>query len=128
MFYSKTTGGFYDPAINGDDMPEDRVEISQENYANLLEGQSSGKVITADADGNPVLTDPKPLTNDELKAQCKDEAKLRLAETDFSELPSVRSSITNGDAFDAYRAAVRELAINPVTNPTFPDRVSAVWA
>ena len=70
---------------------------------------------------------PEP-TEDLLKSRCKAEAKARLAETDFSELPSVRAAITNGAEFDAYRVAVRALAINPVTNPTFPERVSAVWA
>lgn len=71
--------------------------------------------------------DPEP-TDDDLKARCKREAVARLAETDYSELPSVRAAITNGAEFDAYRAAVRALAINPVKNPTFPERVSAVWA
>lgn len=128
LFYSASTGGFYDDEIHGENIPSDAVEISQEDHSALLEGQTSGKVIVANNDGFPELADPKPPTDDELINRCKAEAKRRLAESDFSELPSVRAAITNGAEFDAYRAAVRALAINPVKNPTFPERVSAVWA
>ena len=36
MFYSKTTGGFYDRAIHGDNIPEDSVEITDEEYTLLI--------------------------------------------------------------------------------------------
>jgi hypothetical protein len=128
MFYAKSTNGFYIASINGDNIPEDAVEITEAEHATLLEGQSLGKVITADGEGRPILIDPPAPTDDYLKARCKSQAKSRLAETDFCELPSVRAVITNGEEMDAYRTAVRALAINPVTNPTFPERVIAVWA
>jgi hypothetical protein len=79
----------------------------------------------------PVPPEPEPTpepTEDELKNRCKAEARSRLIETDYTELPSVRAILVNGAEFDAYRTAVRALVINPVTNPTFPERVSAVWA
>lgn len=61
MFYSKTTGGFYDEAIHGENIPADAVEISAEEHASLLAGQSSGKLIVADETGHPVLADlPRP--------------------------------------------------------------------
>lgn len=128
MFYSKTTNSFYDKEIHGDKIPDDAVEITAEEHAALMQGQTQGKVITFDEDGRPMLAEPTPPNDDALKAICKKQAMARLAESDFSELPSVRAAITNGAEFDAYRAAVRALAINPVTNPTFPERVSAVWA
>jgi hypothetical protein len=56
-FYSASAGGFYTPDINPT-MPTDVLEITEEYYQSLLEGQSGGKVIAADAQGNPVLTDP----------------------------------------------------------------------
>ena len=62
MFYSKSTGGFYDSAIHGDNIPADAVEITTEEHAALLEGQGQGKRIAADADGRPVLQDPPPPT------------------------------------------------------------------
>lgn len=70
MFYSKTTGGFYDSAIHGDNIPADAVEITEIEHAALLEGQSTGKIITADKKGKPVLSDPPaPSANDVIKSQ-----------------------------------------------------------
>jgi len=42
MFASKSTRGFYDAAIHGDNMPADVVEITTEQHAALIEGQSQG--------------------------------------------------------------------------------------
>ena len=60
MFYSKTTGGFYSREIHGENMPADVVEITAEEHAALLEGQSSGKLIDFDEAGRPFLADPPP--------------------------------------------------------------------
>jgi hypothetical protein len=61
MFYAKSTGGFYTTEIHGSDIPSDAVEITKDEHATLLEGQSSGKRIVADAAGFPILADqPKP--------------------------------------------------------------------
>lgn len=69
MFYSKTTGGFYDTAIHGDNIPADAVEITVEEHQALFEGQSQGKLIQADANGRPVLVDPPPPTAEQIIAQ-----------------------------------------------------------
>lgn len=58
MFYAKSTGWFYDKAIHGDNIPDDAVEITSEDHAALLEGQTNGKIIVADAAGRPMLQDP----------------------------------------------------------------------
>ena len=68
MFYSKSTNGFYDEAIHGDSIPSDAVEITNEEHQALLEGQSQGKIISADKNCKPVLKNPPPLTLDEVKA------------------------------------------------------------
>lgn len=60
MFYSASAGGFYSVEIHGDNMPADVVEITAEQHAKLIEGQSTGKVIAANAKGFPVLQDPPP--------------------------------------------------------------------
>lgn len=57
-FYSKSSGGFYSSEIHGNDIPSDAIEISNEYYFELLEGQSAGKKIVADENGAPVLADP----------------------------------------------------------------------
>lgn len=57
MLYSRSTNGFYTPEIHGDSIPSDVVEITDEKYAELLAGNASGKNISADSDGNPILVD-----------------------------------------------------------------------
>lgn len=68
MEYSKTTNGFYDPAIHGGDIPSDAVEITAEQHAALLAEQSAGKRIVSDANGYPIAVDPPPLSLDQVKA------------------------------------------------------------
>ena len=60
MFYAKSTGGFYAREIHGDNIPGDAVEITEAEHAALIEGQSQGKCIVADANGHPILQDPAP--------------------------------------------------------------------
>ena len=83
MYYSKSIRGFYDTAIHGDNMPADVVEITAEEHAALLEGQSQGKIISADKNGKPFLKDPPPPTAEELQAQKNAEARAYLASTDW---------------------------------------------
>lgn len=49
-------------------IPDDAVEIPAELHAALLAGQAQGKVISADANGYPVLQDPPPPTSAEVAA------------------------------------------------------------
>lgn len=56
-FFDDTDGGF---------VPESAVEISQETYLELLNGQAQGKQIIADKTGHPVLIDPQPSAAHEL--------------------------------------------------------------
>lgn len=63
MYYSKTTGGFYRDSIHTD-IPADRVEVTDEQHAALMNAQCEGKVIEPDEDGFPVAVDRKeqPMT------------------------------------------------------------------
>lgn len=63
--YSPSYKAFYDSAIHGNVIPADAVEITDEQYAALLVGQSSGKRITTDASGQPTLADPQQLGIDD---------------------------------------------------------------
>ena len=69
MFYSKTTGGFYFREIHGDKIPSDAIEITTEQYSALLEGQSYGKIISADENGYPILIDPVPPSESDIARQ-----------------------------------------------------------
>ena len=55
MYYKN---GFYDSTDGY--VPDGAVEISQDKYIELLNGQSQGKQIIADKTGYPVLIDPQP--------------------------------------------------------------------
>lgn len=80
MLYAKSTGGFYDTAIHGKNIPVDAVEITAEEHAAMLNGQAIGKRIAADANGKPVLTMPPPKTPAEIVAEAKAAAAKRIAE------------------------------------------------
>lgn len=72
MFYSKSTHGFYDPAIHGGAMPEDVIEIPPVQHLALLSGQAAGKLIATNSEGQPILIDPPPAlpaTREEVEAQ-----------------------------------------------------------
>jgi len=58
MLYSKSTGGFYAPEINGDDIPGDAKFVTQDAYVALMQAQSAGKVIAGDENGMPVVVEP----------------------------------------------------------------------
>lgn len=66
LFYSKSTGGFYDDGIHtASQIPNDAVSITESMHQALLDGQSSGKTISSDASGNPILVDqPAPALAD----------------------------------------------------------------
>ncbi len=78
MFYSKTTGGFYDPVIHGSDIPVDAVEITADQHAQLLAGQSNGQQIVPDENGMPILVNHVV----DLAAQRVAEIKTELAAID----------------------------------------------
>jgi hypothetical protein len=61
MFYSKSTNGFYVAEIHGKNMPEDVVEITEEQHTALLDAQAEGKTIQPDIHGAPeAVTLPHP--------------------------------------------------------------------
>lgn len=78
MFFSQSTGGFYDTAIHGSNIPDDAVEISIEQHAELLEAQGKGKVIQAAKDGHPVAANPPPPTLEQMEAQITAAIQQRL--------------------------------------------------
>lgn len=79
------------------------------------------------------LKNPPLPTVEELLEACKFKAKQLLDATDWVELPSVTDTtqskyLLNQAEFLIFRAQVRELAINPVTNPSFPPTPDSIWS
>lgn len=126
IFYSKTTNSFYDDAINPV-IPEGSVELDQEKHDYLMHGLSSGKALSCDDDGNPILIDIPPLPDPVLLENCKNMARAKLADTDWSQTADIGTLLVNQDEFTQYRAQVRDLFFNPVTAPVWPDVPVAVW-
>lgn len=59
------------------------------------------------------------------KNNCKDEAKKRIANSDWSVLPDVK--ISNKLDFENYRIILRNYILNPVENPVFPVEPQPIW-
>lgn len=78
--YSPSTKGFYDMTIHGDKMPEDVVEISDDEWRALLEANSRGRIIDTGSDGKPVARD---LNDVELSVGRKAARNQMLSDTDW---------------------------------------------
>ena len=122
-FYSASTGGFYTSDINPV-MPADVVEITEEYYQSLLEGQSNGQQIVADAQGYPILITPVPVPP--TAEQNKATASQLLTNTDWTSIadvgsPSNNPYLSNQADFIAYRNVIRAIAV-------YPPAGEIVWA
>ena len=73
-----------------------------------------------------------PPTEDQLKDACKEQARLLLQATDWTEIPSVTNTantphLINSDEFVTYRNFIRILAVNPIPNPSWPPVPTEQW-
>jgi len=79
--YSPSKNAFYDTAINKV-IPDDAVDITETEWADLLTGQGKGKLIACGADLRPCLTEQPLPTADELISQAEDKRSRLRAEAD----------------------------------------------
>lgn len=113
MFYSKSTIGFYDAVIHGENIPADAVEITADEHRALLAGQAAGKCIVVDAEGRPALGNlPEPATED-LAAAARNKRDRLIAETDYLLMPDYPIATAALDAIKAYRQALRDIPGQP---------------
>lgn len=110
MLYSKSTGGFYDPAINAV-IPTDAVTITDEHHQALLSGQAMGQVISSDANGQPILTDVPEQTTEQLAAAARLHRDELIAETDYLVMPDYPIDATKLAAVKTYRQALRDISL-----------------
>lgn len=119
MFFSKSTGGFYDLEIYGKAIPTDAKEITELEHSALLASQASGKVMKADANGRPIAVDPDPLTAEQIKTLMANAvqvhmdaaAKARgydslLSAVSYADEAAVTTFQTEGKALRAWRSNV----------------------
>lgn len=72
-----------------------------------------------------IIVDQKRLL--EFKKQnCKDQAKVLIANSDWSVLQDV--NLSNKSEFENYRSVLRNFILNPVENPVFPTEPNPIWA
>lgn len=77
--YSPSNNAFYDIAINRE-LPDDAIDITEKAWADLLDGQAKGKLITCGTDFRPCLTEQLAPTREVLIAQAEQKkTQLRIA-------------------------------------------------
>lgn len=130
IFYSAKTNGFYPYSLHDDyssagSWPEDSVEISERWYSYLLDGQSAGKVISANEYGSPVLSEPPPPTNEQLVAAADNQKAGLIAVASESIVP-LQDAVDLGIATDDESARLLALKkyrvlLNRIDTSTAPD-------
>lgn len=126
-YFSPSTRGFYTVEANSGFIPEDAVEIEDTVHEQMMAGQAAGKQIAVGKNGQPILADPSPPTEDELIAKCKRDARALLSATDYTQAADVAASLKNAADFTAYREAVRAIFRDPVAEPKWPDAPQPDW-
>ena len=112
------------------------------NYVLILDINYKGKRWSLDGEfyeGLNWLDESPKHTKEELDSQweqvlsirkkqnCKSQAQTLLNESDWSDLYTVRNKLENINEWDTYRGIIRELRINPIENPSFPDKPQTIW-
>jgi hypothetical protein len=135
IYYSKTTTGFYDSEIHGANIPADAVAITQQAHAELLAGQSAGKIITADSHGAPILQNPPAPTAAQQWSVYQAKARAALTDSDTSMLRIYEAVILGATTMEAadvvafvkWRQALRAI-LSTAQPEEIPDALPAMPA
>lgn len=109
IYYSKTTKGFYCEEIHRTNIPSDRVQITKEQHANLLNEQSQGKQIVPDENGYPIAI--VPLVAPPTWEQIRSKRDALLKDSDWAAFPDADPKPTK-EAWLTYRQALRDVPEN----------------
>ena len=112
MKYSPSARGFFHESSKN--LPWDAVEISDQEYTALIQGQNSGLMISEEL-GKPVLIPRPALTWADLRV----ERNAKLSESDWTQLPD--KSLPSKWDWAVYRQQLSDLP------QTYPDPASVVW-
>ncbi|GAB3469160.1 hypothetical protein GCM10027398_17720 [Azotobacter salinestris] len=111
IFYSATTNGFYDSALNKT-MPADAVKITHEQRAELLAGHSARKLIKPGAGGRPTLqSPPEPTVEQKRHAVLAQRSRAYRLESDPLKLEAEYDALIAGTEpdYSAWLAKVAEI-------------------
>lgn len=75
MYFSKSTGFFYDESIHKGLMPTDAKKISKEKYKELVSSKAAGKLIQEDDAGNFFAVNPPSPAQQEMLQFVKAELR-----------------------------------------------------
>lgn len=98
----------------------DHTKNVVESTPTLINGVWTQVWIVTDATQSEIQ-----VREEEAKAKNKEKAMRLLTETDWTQMPDV--NLLNKDEFTVYRAALRQIAINPQINVTWPTKPSEQW-
>lgn len=63
---------------------ESYIEVDDDEHMKIIEkANNEGKLISGDKDGNPILVDPQPPTDEEVKQRRLNELESYLSQTDW---------------------------------------------
>ncbi|MDM2750296.1 tail fiber assembly protein [Citrobacter sp. Cs237] len=135
-YYSASNNSFYPLSLKDDydvvdSWPSDAVAISEKWYNYLMEGLMKGKLIISNEYGEPILSEPAPLTKQELIqfAENKKEELLReiREKTQIWQTQLALGIISDEDRqrliqwmLHAQQVAVTDTSANPVDWPEQP--------
>ena len=111
MYFSATTMGFYRIDIHGNNMPEDAIKITDDEYQTFRQGQANGLVLKAQ-DGRPVMVEPT-ITEDDIRVVRNG----LLSESDWTQ---IADSPVDKDAWATYRQELRDVP----SQAGFPENVT----
>lgn len=140
LYFSPSTGGFYDDAIHGarkvqdrnaavvtliDNprclIPADAVEISAERHVELMAAQASGKVIVAGEDG-PDAIDPV-VTIEQAIAQNRLARDRMLRDSDWTQLPdALLDALSYKASLAEWRQSLRDMNLRVGNFPAMPTK------
>ncbi|HCT2143202.1 tail fiber assembly protein [Raoultella ornithinolytica] len=118
-------GAFYLDSFN-DSIPEDVIEITQETYDAMFEGQANGQMIATGKDGSPVLKD-KPLPSHDVLVSLAEQYRQSLIDAAMQSVSVLQLKLQAGrkltaDEMSKLNAALDYIdALDAVDTSTAPD-------
>jgi hypothetical protein len=90
-------------------------------------------LVAFDAEGQEVSYDAVLVQEEADKMTCKTQAQELLYKTDWTTIPDIalpenNPYLMNQQEFIAYRNAIRNYAVNPVTDPVWPTQPTEQWS
>lgn len=134
IYFSKKDKSFYSDELRSDyqlagTWPDDAELLSERWYNHLIEGQSSGKIITQNSYGQPILSNPTSPTKEqvELEAGIKKTALMKEVSESISPL---QDALDLGMATEEEKARLSSLKkyrvlLNrvDVSDPVWPETI-----